>query len=501
MTEEVVNPDGVFIAGSFQGWEMGTSQLFDDDGDGIYIHTAIVDANIEIQWKYSNGPAWDYVESVPPACGDPMDNNNRSFEVTDADTVLDVVCFGSCQACEILAITTEVTLTVFTDNITVAEDGMFVAGTLNNWSGEAMIDNGDGSWSVTKLLEATNYEFKFQNGLNVWEELDCGGNRSFSFEENDPAFSVTGCFGQCSETCPIDPDPAEITFSVDASQISIVTSGVYLMGSFTTPAWQEGAILMSDSDGDGIYTVTTNVSGAAEIQFKFNNGDPFPNGETDYSGEETADFINLGCGVDNGFGGSNRTHIRSGVAETLTTTCFNSCVECAEIMPALVITVDFCDNFPSEVRMTGPWWGWDTNAGPVATNNGDGSWSVTFDPAPTEEMHYLWIADGVQEDLVAAAIASDDWSCAPITDYISYANRQWEVGSGNVTNIYGTCVACAELVLGCMYLNATNYNELANDDDGSCIFLEDCVGDFDGDEIAATSDLLLLLSGFGTLCD
>ena len=81
MTEEVVNPDGVFIAGSFQGWEMGTSQLFDDDGDGIYIHTAIVDANTEIQWKYSNGPAWDYVESVPPACGDPMDNNNRSFEV------------------------------------------------------------------------------------------------------------------------------------------------------------------------------------------------------------------------------------------------------------------------------------------------------------------------------------------------------------------------------------------------------------------------------------
>jgi hypothetical protein len=114
-------------------------------------------------------------------------------------------------------------------------------------------------------------------------------------------------------------------------------------------------------------------------------------------------------------------------------------------------------------------------------------------------MEYLLVVDGVQEDLVASSTASEDWSCTPITDYWSYANRQWVVGSGDVTNVYGTCGVCT--VLGCMYPNADNYNALANDDDGSCIFLPTCLGDLDGDNAAGTSDLLALLSAFGTVCD
>ena len=83
--------------------------------------------------------------------------------------------------------------------------------------------------------------------------------------------------------------------------------------------------------------------------------------------------------------------------------------------------------------------GWDPAAGPVASDNGDGTWTFTFDPAPTDDMEYLLVVDGVQEDLVAAGSASGDWSCTPITDYWSYANRLWTVGSGDVTNVYGTC--------------------------------------------------------------
>ena len=45
-------------------------------------------------------------------------------------------------------------------------------------------------------------------------------------------------------------------------------------------------------------------------------------------------------------------------------------------------------------------------------------------------MEYLLVVDGVQEDLVAAGTASGDWSCTPVTDYWSYANRLWVVGSG-----------------------------------------------------------------------
>ena len=31
------------------------------------------------------------------------------------------------------------------------------------------------------------------------------------------------------------------------------------------------------------------------------------------------------------------------------------------------------------VRLTGPWWGWDPAGGPVATDNGDGTWTVALD--------------------------------------------------------------------------------------------------------------------------
>ena len=503
MTEEGANPAGVFIAGSFQGWVPGASELLDADGDGIFTHTAIVDTTTTptIEWKYLNGSSWDYEESVPPACGNPNDNYNRTFDVTEGDEVLDVVCYGSCQACGTAAITTEVTLTVLTENITVAGDGMFVSGSLNGWAGEPMIDNGDGSWSLTKALEAATYMFKFQNGVDGYEELTCGGDRSFSFVENDLAFSVTGCFGQCSETCVIDPDPADITFSVDASQIAVDPAGVYLVGSFTSPAWQAGAVLMSDPDGDGVYTVTTNVSGAAELQFKFNNGDPYAEGVANYTGEESSDFINQGCGVDNGVGGSNRIHSRSGVSETLTTTCFNSCVDCALVQPVLVLTVDLCFATAAEVRLTGALWNWDLTVGPLATDNGDGTWAVTFDPAPTEDLDYLWIVDGLEEDLLDDAMAGG--SCAQVTDFTTYAQRSWVVDSPNPSDIFGQCEVCSSLVLGCMYPNATNYNEMANDDDGSCLFppTSDCLGDVDGDQLAGTTDLLLLLAGFGAICE
>jgi len=116
---------------------------------------------------------------------------------------------------------------------------------------------------------------------------------------------------------------------------------------------------------------------------------------------------------------------------------------CEEPVAAEVLTMitTVCDA-ASSVAMTGPWGGWDPAAGPVASDNGDGSWTFTFDPAPTDNMEYLLVVDGVQEDLVASSTASEDWSCTPLTDYWSYANRQWVVGSGDVSNTYGTCGGC-----------------------------------------------------------
>ena len=59
--------------------------------------------------------------------------------------------------------------------------------------------------------------------------------------------------------------------------------------------------------------------------------------------------------------------------------------------------------------MTGPWWNWDSNGGPIATWHGfwdprdaqdlgtGGFFHVQFDPIPTEEMQYLWVINGETE--------------------------------------------------------------------------------------------------------
>jgi hypothetical protein len=96
----------------------------------------------------------------------------------------------------------------------------------------------------------------------------------------------------------------------------------------------------------------------------------------------------------------------------------------------------------SAARITGPWWSWDPNGGPEATDNGDGTFSVTLE-APTENMQYLWVVDGVQENLVdnaanAECTAEIDGGSL-ITDYSGWANRVWELDSGDASSIYGTC--------------------------------------------------------------
>ena len=46
----------------------------------------------------------------------------------------------------------------------------------------------------------------------------------------------------------------------------------------------------------------------------------------------------------------------------------------------------------------------------------------------------------MQENLIQSMV--DGGTCAPITDYANYANREWEVGSGNASSVFGTCGSC-----------------------------------------------------------
>ena len=125
-------------------------------------------------------------------------------------------------------------------------------------------------------------------------------------------------------------------------------------------------------------------------------------------------------------------------------------------------------------------------------------------------------ANASNYDATATAQAYDQYgnlsciyaSCEDVPQYgCIYADG---FGAFNATFGAEQCVSyggtpCEEpvAVLGCMYANADNYNAFAVDDDGSCVFpnTSTCLGDLDGDNTAGTSDLLALLSSFGTVCD
>jgi hypothetical protein len=102
----------------------------------------------------------------------------------------------------------------------------------------------------------------------------------------------------------------------------------------------------------------------------------------------------------------------------------------------LTLTVEATGN---EVRLTGPWWSWAADGGPIAANNGDGTWSVAFDAPVTASLEYLWVVDGVQENLIDNAANGECELDGLNTDNTNYANRFWKYASDASADVYDAC--------------------------------------------------------------
>ena len=339
MTQEAagINPAGVFVAGNFQGWNPAGSQMIDPDGNGTFEGYFSIGTATNAQFKFINGNDWAFAEGIPAACNI---NGNREVNVVDANTVVDVICFSACGPCQA---PTPVLFRVDMSLQTVNPNGPHVAGSFQGWNpGDAntlMLDpDGDNIYEVTVLVQPGTYNYKFVNGAD-WPDgneslpADCnvGGNREMVVSA-DPVVEHF-CYNQCGAECIVDPAAADITFRVNMLSTAANAAGVWMIGGFTNPAWQGGAVQMSDADGDLVYECTVNVSGSADIQYKFVNGDVSVS-----ANEEAAGVMN--CGIDNGVGGYNRIHTRTGIAEVLNTVCFDSCADCIiGVQEAMALTV------------------------------------------------------------------------------------------------------------------------------------------------------------------
>lgn len=94
MTLQTVSPNGVHVAGNFQGWNTNLNRLY-SFGSNVYETIVYEDINNNYDYKFYNGNTPAATETVPNPCAT---NNNRRMMLT-ADTILQNVCFSSCSTC------------------------------------------------------------------------------------------------------------------------------------------------------------------------------------------------------------------------------------------------------------------------------------------------------------------------------------------------------------------------------------------------------------------
>ena len=339
MSLQNVNPSGVHVAGAFQGWNPGASPLDDADGDDIYIRNFTISPGT-YNYKFVNGNVWGQEEiAIPADCSNTgMAGGNRTIEVeADQDMILEAVCYNSCTVC---ASDVMVTFQVDMSNEDVSPNGVHIVGEFQDWiPGADMMtdDDMDNIYEITIEMPTGTYEYKYLNG-NDWvgpdneeEEVpeSCAINDNRIVTVPDDLVLDPVCFSECDWPCEELLSDEDIVFKVNMNDESISPNGVWLIASFTLPSFHEGAIEMTDVDMDGIFETEVTVSGPEVINYKFTNGDPFPNGSIDSSVEEDQDFLSEGCGIADGDGGWFRTYERDGNGQQLDVVCFNSCEDCA----------------------------------------------------------------------------------------------------------------------------------------------------------------------------
>jgi 1,4-alpha-glucan branching enzyme len=366
MSEQTVSPEGVHIAGNFQGWNPTTTTMSDEDSDGIYAVTVQVDANSNLSYKFINGNAWSAAEVVPSACGlpDGQGGVNRIVETGAINVIVPPVCFGACENCAAAPEMVDVLFLVNMANEVVSASGVHVVGNIQGWApGETpMTDaDADGIYEVTLSAEVGSVaEFRFLNGTEwVDSELvpsECGVdngfgefNRTFLVGEVGNVYGPI-CFGECANCeSVVEPTTVDVKFRVNMANVSVSADGVFIAGSFQN--WQPGTSAMTDLNADGIYEITAAIPENSEITYKFLNGTTFT----------TQEGVPADCGVDNGLGGYDRIMQVGSVDTTLDVICFGSCADCLpEVFVVLTLQVDMSNQVVTndEVYIAGTFNDW-----------------------------------------------------------------------------------------------------------------------------------------------
>ena len=280
VTQAFTTPE---VNGLWNNWCGNCNPLTDANGDGIWTTTLPLPVGTTQEYKFS-ADAWTIQEQNNPAA--PCTNGNATYTnrvlvIPATDTVLSVVCWSQCTACDV-DVTLKVNMAWEVANNAISANGVHVAGDFQGWSPSTtpMTDaNNDGIYEVTVTVPAnSSIQYKFING-NAWGAdesvpsacvVPTTMNRGASFTYGDSTLNPV-CFGKCTDCAAslgeslqnvsLFPNPTRGQFNLarmDAAT-EVEVSVLDLQGKVLTVAkWNEGVETLSidlSSFANGVYMV------------------------------------------------------------------------------------------------------------------------------------------------------------------------------------------------------------------------------------------------------
>ena len=328
MSSQNINPAcSPGVAGNFNGWGW-LEALSDDDGDNIWETDIIVNSGVTYEYLFSSC-GWDNLEELDFESDCTNGNSqytNRVLNPVSQNTVVEPVCFGTCDAECPQSELVNVTFQVDTNNNANGYDeqlDMFLIGSFQTpfpWDIDLFPinledSNSDGIWNTTiSILSGTYIEYKFANGEgsdalieNNIDNCSNNGNRFLTVPYEDIILDAT-YFNSCNSEGSVT-----VTFQVDMSNEAVGGGdglcGVHVGGTFNYFDWWANEL--SDNNNDNVWETDIVLESGSSIEYKFANCGSF--------GIETVPD-DCGFGED-----QNRSFTVPDEDATINVVCFGSC--------------------------------------------------------------------------------------------------------------------------------------------------------------------------------